>query len=82
MNTISKLVLILSIFGSVTFTSCQKEDIKDLIETVGHSNNGDIEGDKDGTDGDKEDKDGKDWDKGDKDGKDWDKGDKDDKGQS
>ena len=72
MNTISKLVLILFIFGSVTFTSCQKDDINDLIEKVKHSNNGDEEGDKDDKDGDK----------GDKDGKDWDKGDKDDKGQS
>ena len=51
MNTISKLVLILFIFGSVTFTSCQKDDINDLIEKVKHSNNGDEEGDGDGRDG-------------------------------
>ena len=85
MNTVSKLVLILFIFGSITFTSCQKVDINDLIEKVKHSNNGDEEGDKDDKDGDKGDKDdkdgknGKDWNKDGKDGKDWNKDGKDGK---
>lgn len=62
-NTI-KLLLIVFALSAVTFTSCKKEDFKNIIEKI-------KEGDKDKGDKDKGDKDG------DKDDKDRDKGDKD-----
>ena len=74
-NTI-KLLLIVFALSAVTFTSCKKEDFKNIIEKIKEGDKGDKDkGDKDG------DKDDKDRDKGDKDGdkddKDRDKGDKD-----
>ena len=62
-NTV-KLFLIVFALSAVTFTSCKKEDFKNIIEKI-------KEGDKDKGDKDKGDKDG------DKDDKDRDKGDKD-----
>ena len=67
-NTI-KLLLIVFALSAVTFTSCKKEDFKNIIEKI-------KEGDKDKGDKDKGDKDKGDKD-GDKDDKDRDKGDKD-----
>jgi len=71
-NTI-KLLLIVFALSAVTFTSCKKEDFKNIIEKIkeGDKDKGDKDGDKDDKDRDKGDKDG------DKDDKDRDKGDKD-----
>ena len=60
-NTI-KLLLIVFALSAVTFTSCKKEDFKNIIEKIKEGDKGDKDkGDKDG------DKDDKDRDKGDKD---------------
>jgi len=76
-NTI-KLLLIVFALSAVTFTSCKKEDFKNIIEKIkeGDKDKGDKDGDKDDKDRDKGDKDKGDKD-GDKDDKDRDKGDKD-----
>jgi len=67
-NTI-KLLLIVFALSAVTFTSCKKEDFKNIIEKIkeGDKDKGDKDGDKDDKDRDKGDKDDKDRDKGDKD---------------
>lgn len=59
-NTI-KLLLIVFALSAVTFTSCKKEDFKNIIEKIkeGDKDKGDKDGDKDDKDGDR--------DKGDKD---------------
>lgn len=60
-NTV-KLFLIVFALSAVTFTSCKKEDFKNIIEKIKEGDKGDKDkGDKDG------DKDDKDRDKGDKD---------------
>ncbi len=62
-NTV-KLLLIVFALSAVTFTSCKKEDFKNIIEKIKEGDKGDK--DKGDKDGDKDDKDG-DRDKGDKD---------------
>lgn len=62
-NTV-KLFLIVFALSAVTFTSCKKEDFKNIIEKIKEGDKGDK--DKGDKDGDKDDKDG-DRDKGDKD---------------
>lgn len=59
-NTV-KLFVIVFALSAVTFTSCKKEDFKNIIEKIkeGDKDKGDKDGDKDDKDGDR--------DKGDKD---------------